>query len=317
MEKENLLFIAGAQKCGTSTLLKMLNCHPDIFLLYECFVNKDRSKYSHWFLRKYPDAQYIFQYGAPLEVVYRKLKDFLQKKGYAYKMVGDKIATIDMDVLEEIGKYKVVFTARNVRTWLCKGAIRDLYHTNNDIVYPAISYCKYFLKSFSLKNCAHVRMEDTVYNNDKVIEKLSKFVGLEMTPYLDSWWEKGKDLNENDPKSVMDIKRVHPSASIMPKEVDTQVKLKQLPFWDKLLPIFDKYYNQIDHAFDLQEINRDIESLESLKQFSPVPLKEAYESYTSIDLEPRKKLNPLKRGLRWIVVRICKYLDINWIKLGT
>ena len=37
---KNLLIIAGAHKTGTSNIVGMLNCHPNIFILYETFLNR-------------------------------------------------------------------------------------------------------------------------------------------------------------------------------------------------------------------------------------------------------------------------------------
>ena len=50
--KENLLFIVGAHKTATSTLVGMLNCHPDIFILYETALNQSLiSRHGRRFLK--------------------------------------------------------------------------------------------------------------------------------------------------------------------------------------------------------------------------------------------------------------------------
>lgn len=68
-EKEKFLFITGAPKTATSTLVGILNCHPNIFILYETYLNQGwLSKYGKRFLAKYPNARYLFKYQSKIDL---------------------------------------------------------------------------------------------------------------------------------------------------------------------------------------------------------------------------------------------------------
>jgi hypothetical protein len=88
------------------------------------------------------------------------------------------------------------------------------------------------------------------------------------------------------------------------KKEDTRAKLRSHAFWDALLPIFDKYYKQIDSGFTLNEISQGIKTLESLTRFSPITSNEAYESYESERLGYGKKFTTPKQLLRQLIQRV-------------
>jgi len=106
---QSILFIASAGQTASSTLLGMLNCHPDIFRFYEADLYKSLpSKYAKRFLETYPDARYFMGYYDDIGAPYKLAKDFLSRKGYEFKIVGDKIDGLDYN-FDKLKKYKVIF----------------------------------------------------------------------------------------------------------------------------------------------------------------------------------------------------------------
>ena len=273
MDKEQTLYIAGPPCSATSTLVGMLNCHPDIFILFESFLTKSRpTKYGQKFIKSYPESRDLFRHNQDFTSAYLGLKDFLRSKGYNYKLVGDKFAGLELDLLKLLEGHRVISTVRDIRTWLAKNTVIDFYSLENDVVPAAIDYSVYFLESFKLQRNFQIKMVDLIFKNKQVINELSGFLRMELLPYLDNWWDKVENFEATGPKGKIKWWLRHHSATTKPQFKDTEVKIKPHPFWDDLLPIFDKYYNSLNKPFSHDDINRDIISLKSLARFSPVGL---------------------------------------------
>ena len=58
MQDRQTLFVQGVQKTGTSTLVGILNCHPQVFLMYETDLNRTMiSNYGNQILERLPQAR--------------------------------------------------------------------------------------------------------------------------------------------------------------------------------------------------------------------------------------------------------------------
>lgn len=289
--KEFLLFIIGPHKTGTSTLVRILNQHPNILILYETFLfYSTPRKYGKRFLGKYPNSRFLFRNSFDIEQLYNELRTFLNKKGFNFKIVGDKYPTIDGRVLELLKTKKIVLTIRDIKTWLCKDKIIRNYIHKEDIVPVAIDYSVFFLKSFLLKNIYRVRLEDLIFNTNEIIDNIGNFLQIPLKNYSRNWWNNTKQFNKENPKYFLKWQETHYSSSIEPKREDTVAKINQIPFWKKLLPIFYKYYNNINNKFEIPEIKRDIEIIRNLIKFSPLPMGKAYKMHKSSSFKEKKKI---------------------------
>jgi len=104
------LFSLGAYKTATYTLTGMLNCHPEILILYETQLNKGEIlKYARDFRDKYPDARYLFRFSENFDRLYSELGNYFRNKGYAYKYVGDKLPYLDINILRECEGNKIIY----------------------------------------------------------------------------------------------------------------------------------------------------------------------------------------------------------------
>lgn len=272
------LFILGAYKTATCTLMGMLNCHPEILILCETQLNKGEIwKYARDFLDKYPDARYLFRFSENFDRLYSELGNYFRNKGYAYKYVGDKLPYLDINILRECEGNKIIYNIRDIRSWLVKDSIVWLFLTGNDLVPAAIDYSVCFLESFLLPDVFHCRMEDLINENSVIIAKLADFLSIDLNPHLDNWWNKIEIKDDDNPKSAQKWWLKHPSSNQKPAKIDTTVELKPHKFWDILLPIFDKYYlSNGNDNFTHEEITTDINTLKSLTMFSPLLPNSAY-----------------------------------------
>lgn len=309
--KQSILFIVSAGKTASSTLLGMLNCHPDIFLFYETDLYKSQpSKYSRRFLETYPDARYLMGYQDDIGIPYMRAKDFLSSNGYEFKIVGDKIDGLDYN-FDKLKKYKVIFIVRDIKTWLCKDAVVDIYSTRKDIIPAAVDYTVYFLQSFLLPDVLHIRMEDIIRDNQGVINKVSDFLGMELN--LGKWWEKID--KQGNPKKAQRWWEGHPSSLIEPKKLDTTIEIKPHTFWDTILPIFDKYYQNPERDFSQAEISYDIEELKKLNKLSPVGLTSIYSNYLSSTLIPKENKTSINKKLKYLIKKCIDKLYYETNKL--
>ncbi len=292
--KENILFIVGAHKTATSTIVGMLNCHPDIFILYETELNQSLiNRHGSRFLKQYPDARYLFRHSENLDSLYSQLQKFLEQKGYFYRYIGSKLPGLDPQFLETLNEYSVIFNIRDIRTWLCKNTIVKKYETEHDVVPAAIDYCSIFLQSFRLPRVFHHRMEDLIQNDQKVISEMGDFLQVDLQCHLKDWWEKIEIKDKKDPKASNQWWDTHGSSKVRPEKEDTQAEIASHPFWEELLPIFEKYYHSKEEPVSISSIEKDLSLLSQLTRFSPLPLNEAYSRFESVKFGQRRKAEGL------------------------
>lgn len=270
------LFILGNYKTGTSSMVGMLNAHPDIFILYEVYLREGVTRYGKNFLKNFPDARYLFRRSGELAGLYSQLQQFLANKGHSYRFVGDKIPLVDSNKLQQVDNSLVIYCIRDIRTWLVKDAIIEFGQCKSDLTPVAIDYCVDFLQSFLLPAIYHCRLEDFLSNNDLIITKLASFLNLELRPHLDNWWKKIVVKEKGNPKGILQWWRKHPSSLTKPLKLDVSVSISSHPFWEAILPIFDKYYLNIEGLFSEAEILKDIAAVKSLWSYCPVDYTDAY-----------------------------------------
>lgn len=311
--KEQILYIIGAQKTGTSSLVGMLNSHPDIFILYEFFNGKDTipSKYGMHFLEKYPDSRFLFRLEKDLNLLYLELREYLKSKGYYFKIIGDKHPGLDFRLFHIYKNKKIIFTCRDLRTWLCKDYIIKAYNTKENIVPAAVDYSIYFLNSFLLEEVMYIKMEDLILKNNEIITKIGNFLNINTNPYFNNWWEKVDKIEPDNPKATLYWWRGHKSSLIKPRKLDTEVKLKSNDFWDQILPIFDKYFKNTENIFSTKEIKSDIRKLGLLRRKYLVSFDEAYTMYKSEKLNPTEisGIKKNKKLIKRVVQKVYKKID--------
>ena len=297
------LFVHGVEKTGTSTLVGILNSHPEVFVLYETMLDNCRiSKYGNQLLEEFPEARVLFRKTTNIAEPYLKLAKMIQRKnpGYNYRYIGDKLISLDPARTQPEVPHKTIYTFRDARTWLPKGQIVKYYRTDLDLVAPAVEYLRYIISSFQYRNSMHVRLNDIVFRNQDLLAALSDYLGLSIIEYADQWWQTAGSYPKDDPKRLFKWFIGHHSSKVQPKELDTSVVLQQVPFWEEYLPLFDKYFRTgFFPEFSAEEINQDLISLDGLLAHAPLPLHQAYQKIETDILGPEKsRLDTVKQRLK-------------------
>ena len=169
--------------------------------------------------------------------------------------------------------FNTIFMIRDINTWLCKEQIQSCYLTNVDIVIPSIMYLKYLINSFKVKSSIRIKMEDLVVDQREVINKLAKFLNLDVNAFKKDWWEKLGNYEKNSIKNHIKWFKGHVSSHTKPAKLDTKSEYKNISFWEEYLPIFNKYYQNLDKNFSDEEINIDLNLLQTIsRKYSLIPL---------------------------------------------
>ncbi len=287
-----ILFIQGPPKTATSTLVGILNCHPDILMLYETMMGQELiSKYGAQLLQRFPRARSFFRDCSDLGLPYRDFAEHLRHgEGRHYRYLGDKLITFNSDETYRHRVYKTIYPMRDIRTWLCKGAIVQWYRTDLDVVPVAIAFARYLIRTHSHPNCLRIRVEDLVARNDQVLSALSSFLALDVSAYAQEWWSKIGIYSTDDPKSALHWAESRVSARVKPEQVDTHAEIVPGPFWEELLPIVSKYYDHEPPKYSQEEINADLEGLEQLTRYSPLPLEKCFHNVSTQRILPKLSL---------------------------
>ncbi|MDT8309660.1 MAG: hypothetical protein RQ866_09015 [Bacteroidales bacterium] len=101
---------------------------------------------------------------------------------------------------------------------------------------------------------------------------------------LSKWWKKAGKYNINDPKHHWPWVHHHKSSTVKPGKLDTTANLKNHPFWDDVLPIFDKYYTQLNTKINTNELDNDLKTITLLEGKHHAGLNDCYDKFSSKSL---------------------------------
>src|SRR5690349_8647609 len=92
----DLLFVIGAEKTGTSTIVGILNCHPEIFIMHEWFVDKKATRHGmHSYLFDPNIKKSMRRYSkSTVHNLFKSIAAQFFKAKYKYKYFGDKWAEL-------------------------------------------------------------------------------------------------------------------------------------------------------------------------------------------------------------------------------
>lgn len=283
MAKE-ILFVQGPEKTGTSTITGILNCHPEIFVLFENYVASPKlTKYGNQLLDKYPEVRTYFRnsedYAKPLFDIFNYIEE--KKPSYNYRYIGTKINSLNPDLTQKKQNHKVIFTKRDFRGWLLKESIIKYYRTDLDIVTPTIEYLRFIINSSSYPHAFDYWLDDMINSPKQLITDLSEYLDTDLHQHTENWWEKIGNRPKSDPKSIFRLNHVHHSSRVKPTKVDTKYETEEHPFWEISEDIFNKYRNITSVTINEKERKKDLKKLEQLRDFAPLPLQAGFlKAYT-------------------------------------
>ncbi len=318
--RQNLLFVQGVQKTGTSTLIGILNCHPEIFLLYETRMAQALvSRYGNQILDRFPEARRFFRRDCDRNQPYREFFAFIESKfpSHHYRYVGDKLIDFDVELIPTQPDQRVVYALRDIRTWLAKEQIVKYYRTDLDVVPATVQYLNYVIGTFRRRNACRVWMEDLINNNDLQIARLGQYLDLDLSKHTDRWWERTATTDANDPKSLSDWSRGHPSSRLPPTQLDTDVALCDCEFWEEVLDLFDRYFLQSELEATTEEFARDRAAIDRLWQHAPLPLASCYQDIqtTRLGHAPPDRAEPGVRARSGSGKKIVRSISKRWQRL--
>jgi hypothetical protein len=290
--------VLGANKTGTSTMVGILNSHPKIFILYECFL--DNRKYQkavkiYNFLPNTPKKIRV-QEGDSLEVMKEKLCNTFNSK---YKYIGDKIPVMgnfeDIDArLKEHSKHKVVFTTRDIKTWLVHPTTRSYYKAGKNIIEPAAHFIYYLMNARKYENCLVVRIEDLFTDIPGVLTSIGKHLALNHKP-MQGWWDKIGKMQDPLKDKMIPWWNGHTSSLVKPVKKDIIVETNDHEIWEEILPTFYKYYDYTREVSD-SEFESDVCKLKELAKRAPIPVKDCYRNTKHVSIVTGKE------ATRWKIV---------------
>jgi hypothetical protein len=264
----DLLFILGAGKTATTALCGLVNSHPEVFVMCEVLLNNSRiSRYGGKLLKLKPEFLPCFFRGHDSDFLanYRRAHDMMRARGYAGRYFGDKIVSIDSDYTEVYRDTRVIYSVRRLPEWIAKDSVRAWFPLDLDAVPFATQYAKHFIESFLLPRIHHIRMEEFLQRNGDVVRDVWRFLELDPPANAERWWETIGHYPQGDPKGALNWWRGHASSAVAPQENDTRVEIQPGPFWQEILPIFDKYYDGVGtRQFEAAEIKADLAQLQSM-----------------------------------------------------
>lgn len=323
----DVLFVQGPQKTATSTLTGILNCHPEIFVLFETYLGQATiTKYGNQVLGRYPEARPFFRSDRDYAELALNFFKYLQEvePHHNYKWVGTKINELDPSFTQQRKSYKIIFTKRDLRTWLVKESIIKRYRTDLDVVIPTIEYLRYIIKSLTYTHAFHFWLEDLIEDKAQVIRDLSDYLNIELQSDVKEWWNQIGNREENDPKSVFKLDHIHHSSRVEPKKLDTTYELKDCEFWNEVNSIFETYYRVNENIPPSStEIEKDLKWIDKLEKFAPLPFREVYQKVKSVRigykkprevyyLSPTDKTGNKKTLPAKVKERIGRILEINF-----
>jgi hypothetical protein len=263
-----ILFIQGAHKTATSTLLGLLNCHPQIFLLYEtCLFNSLISKYGKQLIQHDIEWRKYFYNTSNIESNYVAAAEKILRNKYKY--FGDKIISLDHSLLKNRDTFKI-FTTRSLLTWLCKPSVIAAYRTDIDVIRPSIDFTIFLIECKKIDRSITISLEDFIYRFEQTVYRLSSFLNIEINEISENWWS---DVDAFvGVKAMQKWQRSHPSSLIPLNSEDTTAEMGSDEDFNNIVQIFNKYHKNTECLFPTNEMNDDIRYLEACRGKRMVPL---------------------------------------------
>jgi hypothetical protein len=297
-ETDRLLFVLGGPKTASTSMVGLLNSHPDVLVMCEVYLNQSIvSRYGRRLVQQFPGLRrfFIARYGADWRANYREAHAWLQAHGFAKAYFGDKFARIDSGYSREIGDSRAIYCIRDVAEWVAKDSVREIYPLDADIVPFAAQFLKHFVESFLLPRVYYVKMPEFLSSNLLVTKRVFSFLELEMPAQSEQWWNTIGSYGEADPKSSMNWWKGHASSAIAPQKNDTSVRLRLHPFWDTIIPIFEKYYVAAnERRMASTEVEADLHRLDEIIDKYSLSFSDAYE-----DAQSESQNDHFKERRRW------------------
>lgn len=287
--------ICGGPKSGTSSLVAVLNSHPQVLILFETDLNAVMpGKYARRLLAAFPDCRGLMYARDEEADAYRDLKAFAATKGWDYRLVGDKLPRYDHRFLERLQGFRLVYALRTPDEWLAKAC--SLYADRQDIRPVMYQYFRGLVAAHLHGDCMIVRFDDFLRDNRRVVEDLFAFVGLGPVAGSFQWWQTA-DHHEDPFKASQAWWKGHPSSLAEPRASDTRVVRRSHPFWSLADACFAPYVDAPPGTVDRDRAAADIARFRAVLDGPAIALDDVIDARTTVT---SAKNRTLRRLFGWI-----------------
>lgn len=272
--------ICGGPKSGTSSLVAVLNSHPQALILFETDLNAVMpGKYARRILEAFPDSRSLMYARDDAAAAYRDLRSYAASKGRDYKTIGDKLPVYDFRFISGLAGFRLVYTLRAPDEWLAKTC--SLYADRQDIRPVMYQYFRGLVAAHLHADCLIVRFDDFLRDNRRVVEDLFAFAGLDPLPESFRWWEAA--ASTPDPfKACQQWWKGHPSSLAEPKANDTRTVRKPHPFWEVSDHCFAAYLSSAPGAIGAGQAADDIARFRSMLDGPAIALADVIDARTEV-----------------------------------
>lgn len=285
------LFILGLPNTGTSTLVGMVNSHPDILICYETWsLPPFLTRYGMDLVRAYPILREAFSGTHDLKETYCLMSDTLARRGIRYRYVGDKIISFTFAEMSLLEKSNVIYVTRPLEEWLVKREVRRSMGTDIDAKVPALHYLRCLASANAKRNWIRFTMHDVFANPECFFTRVSEKLNLDAAKFDREWW-KSVRISSDPVKACMKWADVHPSSCIAPQaHTDVQTNLRPHPFWDDVRALGDSLTVSMESGISEVEKTEIMEQCIVLgEKYPPIPLQDLYADYSEKRHQPQTR----------------------------
>jgi len=276
--KTRPFFVLGLPNSATSTVVGIVNSHPEILVCYETWMLPPRvTQYTTRVCNVFPEIRKVFSGTLEIPDAYIKMGEIVAQHGIQYKYIGDKMVSFTLEEMQMLADASVLYIVRPLAEWLIKREVRRTYNTDLDTVVPALHYLRCLTFANSKPNWLRVSMQAMMDHPEEFIFKTAKYLGLDPNDFDRNWW---KSLEHySDPlKNSMGWAKAHPSSLMPPQHrPDITYQLKNHPFWIDVKNIEKELFSKIEVGIseaEKEELTVRIQSISD--KYTIIPIRDLY-----------------------------------------
>jgi len=297
--KSEPFFILGLPNTATSTLVGIVNSHPEILVCYETWSLPPRlTNYSSKLCAAFPEVRRMFSGSLNLPDSYAAMGGVLAAQGHSYRYIGDKVVSFTFDEMTSLAETRAVYITRPLTEWLIKREVRRAYGTDLDAVTPALHYLRCLAFANTRPRWLRVSMQNLMSNPRGFISKLAAALDLLPGDFDHSWWNSLQ--NYKDPvKNSMKWADAHPSSLMPPQHIpDIKYRLTSHPFWSDVADTAEDLLNRMEGGIsDNEAAELEMKFQAIADRYPSIPLQALYSEFSEKRHTPYVQPKSLKHRI--------------------
>lgn len=264
------VIILGGPNTATSSLVGVLNSHPQCLVLFETDIAcLDPTKYAKRLLSAEPGFRSIIRHHADAADAYAALLAQTRRQGHDFVMTGDKLPYFSRAAFDKFRNFKIIYSVRNPAEWLAK--VAEFFAATNDVRPLLVEYLSGLLSAKAAADCLIVPFDEFLADNPNVVSRMFAFCGLEPAPESFTWWQTVGQYA--DPyRSSQKWWLGHGSSLVAPTRNDTRVARLPHPAWAVVDAAFAQANSLVQGAVSPAECVRLTDSFDSALGAAPIAI---------------------------------------------